>query len=126
MTQATDSHDKAVARAIDALQAEGIGVLSSTHVEKTMKKMFDVERRSYRILGASKLPLEHRAQAVDPNIILLLPCNVFVREEVYGHITVDLMNPVAVPQLAANLTTHEIVHEVRGRLEQVCGKLAVC
>jgi uncharacterized protein (DUF302 family) len=125
MMQATDSHDKAVARAIDALQAEGFGVLTGTDVEKTMRKMLDIEGRSYRILGASKPPLEHRAQAVEPNIVLLLPCNVFVREEADGHITVGLMNPVAVLHLAANLTTHKIVQEVRGRLEQVCGKLAV-
>ncbi len=123
--QATDSFDKAVGRAIEALQAEGFGVLTSTDVEKTMKKMLDVEGRSYRILGASTPPIAHRAQTVDPNIVMLLPYNVFVREEADGHITVGLMNPVAVLQLAGNLANGEIVQAVRGRLEQVCGKLAV-
>ena len=125
MTQATDSFDKAVTRAIETLQAEGFGVLTNADVEKTMKKMLDVEGRSYRILGASNPPLAHRAQTADPNIVLLLPFNVFVREEADGHITVGLMNPVAVLQLTSNLTTREIVQEVRGRLEQVCDKLAV-
>ena len=125
MTQATDSFDKAVARAIEALQAEGFGVLTSPDVEKAMKKKLDVEGRSYRILGASNPPLAQREQTADPNIVMLLPYNVFVREEADGHITVGLMNPVAVLQLTSNLTSREIVQEVRGRLEQVCGKLAI-
>ena len=84
MTQATDSFDKAVARAIETLQAEGFGVLTSTDVEKTMKKMLDVEGRSYRILGASVPPLAHREQTVDPNIVLLLPNNVLCAKKRMG------------------------------------------
>jgi uncharacterized protein (DUF302 family) len=126
MTQATDSFDKAVARAVEALQAQGFGMLTSADVEKKMKKMLDVEGRSYRMLGASTPPLaHHREQSVDPNIVLLLPDNVFVREEADGHVTVGVMNPVAVLQLAGHLTNGEVVQAVRGRLEQVCGKLAV-
>ena len=125
MTQTTDSFDKAVTRAIEVLQAEGFGVLANTDVEKTMLKKLDVERRSYRILGTSNPPLAHRTQAVDPNIVMLLPYNIFVREEADGHITVGIMNPVAVLQLNDNLTNGEIVREVRGRLAQVCDKLAV-
>jgi len=125
MTQVTDSFNKAVARAIEALQAEGFGVLTNPDVKKTMEKKLDVEGRSYRILGASNPPLAHRAQIADPNIVMLLPYNVFVREEADGHITVGHMNPVALLQLTSNLTSSEIVQEVRGRLEQVCGKLAI-
>jgi uncharacterized protein (DUF302 family) len=125
MTQATDSFDKAVARAVEALQAQGFGMLTSADVEKKMKKMLEVEGQSYRILGASAAPLAYREQSVDPNIVLLLPDNVFVREEADGHVTVGVMNPVAVLQLAGHLTNGEVVQAVRGRLEQVCGKLAV-
>jgi uncharacterized protein (DUF302 family) len=125
MTHVTDGFDKAVARAIETLQAEGFGVLTNTDVEKTMKKKLDVEGRSYRILGASNSPLAYRAQTADPNIVLLLPFNVFVREEADGHITVGHMNTVAVLQLTGNLANGEIVQEVRGRLELARDKLAV-
>jgi uncharacterized protein (DUF302 family) len=125
MTQATDSFDKAVARTIETLQAQGFGVLASTDVEKKMKKMLDVEGRSYRILGASAAPpADRREQAVDPSIVVLLPNNVFVREEKDGHITVGVMNPVAVLQLAGDHANDEIVQAVRGRLEQAHDKLA--
>jgi uncharacterized protein (DUF302 family) len=125
MTQATDGFNKAVARAIEVLEAEGFGVLTSPDVKQKMEKKLDVEGRSYRILGASNPSRAHRAQTADPKIVMLLPYNVFVREEADGHITVGLMNPVALLQLTRNLTTSEIVQEVRGRLEQVCGKLAI-
>jgi len=124
MTQTTDSFDKALTRAIEVLQAEGFGVLTDTDVEQTMLKKPDAEGRSYRILGTSNPPRAHRTQTADPNIVMLLPYNIFVREEADGHITVGLMNPVAVLQLDDNLTNGEIVREVRGRLAQVCDKLA--
>lgn len=125
MTQATDSFDKPVAHAIETLQAQGFGVLASTDVEKKMKNVLDVEGRSYRILEAGTPPLAHRKQTVDPNVVLLLPNNVFVREEKDGHITVGVMNPVAVLQLAGDHANADIVRAVRGRLEQAHDKLAV-
>lgn len=125
MTQTTDSLDKALTRAIEVLQAEGFGLLTDIDVKQTMMKKLDPEGRSYRVLGASNPPRAHRAHTADPNIVLLLPYNIFVREEADGHITVGLMNPVAVLQLDDNLTNGEIVQQVRGRLAQVCDKLAV-
>jgi uncharacterized protein (DUF302 family) len=127
MTQATDTFDdKAVARAIETLQAKGFGVLTNTDVDKNMKKMLDAEGRSYRILAANNPPLhQHRAPTAEPKIVMLLPNNLFVREEADGHITVGLMNPVVVLRLVDNLANGEIVQQVRGRLVEVCDKLAV-
>ena len=125
MTQAIDSFDKTVAHAIETLQAQGFGMLTNTDVEQATTKRPDVNGRSYRILGASKPPLAHRTRTADPSIVMLLPYNVFVREEADGHITVGLMNPVAVLRLAGNLANGEITQEVRGRLVQVCHKLSV-
>lgn len=124
MTQAADSFGKAVARAIETLQAQGFGVLASTDLEKKMKKMLDVEGRSYRILGASAAPPADRKPTADPSIVVLLPNNVFVREEEDGHITVGVMNPIAVLQLAGDHANDEIVQAVRGRLEEAHDKLA--
>ena len=125
MTQAIDSFDKTVAHAIETLQAQGFGMLTNTDVEKATTKKPDVDGRSYRILSVNKPPLAHRPRTADPSIVMLLPYNVFVREEADGHITVGLMSPVAVLRLAGNLANGEIAQEVRGRLVQVCHKLAV-
>ena len=125
MTQATNSFDEVVAHAIKVLQAEGFGVLTNSDVEKTQNKV-DGEGRSYRIVAVNNTPRDqHRPPTAEPKIVMLLPNNLFVREETDGHITVGLMNPVVVLRLADALANGEIAKQVRGRLVEVCGKLAV-
>jgi hypothetical protein len=48
-----------------------------------------------------------------------------VREETDGQITVGLMTPVAVLRLNGNRGNAEMVPGVRGKLVQVCDKLAM-
>ena len=115
--------DDAISRVTEALKTQGFGVLTEIDVKATLKEKIDVERKPYTILGACNPKLANQAINADPDIGLLLPCNVVVREEDDGKITVAFMDPAAVLGLVEQDGVKELAGQVRGLLEKVRDQL---
>ncbi len=111
------------ARVVDALKAQGFGVLTEIDAQKTLKEKLGVEMEPYLILGACNPQLAHRALDADRSIGLLLPCNVVLRQE-DGEVRVSIQDPrtmfeVIDARTRANLAG--LPEETRSRLQAALG-----
>jgi uncharacterized protein (DUF302 family) len=114
------SFEDAVARVTDALKSQGFGVLTEIDVQATMKKKLDLDYEPYVILGACNPPLAHRALSAQPEIGLLLPCNVIVRQTTEG-VVAGFASPKAmlsfVKETEVGSVAAEADQKIRGALD---------
>jgi len=115
--------DEAINKVTNELEGEGFGVLSDIDVAGKMKAKLDKDMPPYRILGACNPALAHQAVSAEPEIGLLLPCNVLVREDDEGDVHVSFMDPQAVLSLVDNPGVEPLAGEVKSRLERVLATL---
>lgn len=115
--------DQALDRTVAALKAEGFGILSDVDVQRAMKEKLGAEMRPYRILGACNPPLAHQALQAVPDIGLLLPCNVIVREEAPERIVVGFLDPQIMVNLVGRPEIAAVAKAAEERLRRACTAL---
>jgi len=113
------SFDAALIKVTEELQKEGFGVLTEIDVKSTLKKKLDVDYKNYKILGACNPPLAYKALSAEPEIGLLLPCNVIVFENERGNTTVSAIDAKAMLSVVQRNDILPIAEEVNKKLQMV-------
>lgn len=117
--------DEVVAMVVNALKGEGFGVLTDIDVQRTVKEKLGVDMGAYRILGACNPQLALRALQAEPDIGLLLPCNVIVRAEPPDRVVVGFVNPQSLVGLSSAPDVSAVADEAEQRLRRACARLKV-
>ena len=110
--------EEAVNRVTEALKDEGFGVLSTIDIQGAFKTKLDKDFPPYVILGACNPQLAWKALQTDPNIGLLLPCNVVVQERSDRSVSVAFVDPGAMFELVPGSSLEPIASEARERLHR--------
>jgi len=116
-------YDAAIGAVIEALKSEGFGVLTTIDVQATLKQRLGADMPPYVILGACNPPLAHRALTAEPEIGLLLPCNVIVYMDASGQTTVSAIDPEAQFTLVGRADLAPLAQEVSARLRRALEKV---
>lgn len=109
---------EAEAAITDALKAVGFGILTRIDVAGTLKNKIEVERAPYVILGACNPKLANDALNLEPELGLMLPCNVIVYQNEDGHTVVSMIDPSAMVGMINNPGLECLVKEARPLLMQ--------
>jgi uncharacterized protein (DUF302 family) len=113
--------DRAVERVKAELQVEGFGVLCEIDVQATLKEKLGIEGERYTILGACNPPLAHQALEAEPELGVLLPCNVVVYER-DGHTRISAIDAERMLSIVENDELAPIAADVRRRLGDVVAR----
>lgn len=114
-------YTEAVSRTRELLAEQGFGVLSEINVRDTFEAKLGAGSAQalgdYVILGACNPALAQRALAAEPDMGLLLPCNVVIRRGPNANETVvQAIDPQTMVQLSDNPAIEEVAADADARL----------
>jgi uncharacterized protein (DUF302 family) len=107
-----------------ALKQEGFGVLTEIDVQATLKAKLDVDYSPYLILGACNPQLAYQGLQAEPELGLLLPCNVIVYDNGDQTSTVSIVDPIQMLSVVHHPALEPIATEANARLRRVLDHLA--
>lgn len=112
------SFGEAEAKVRATLQEQGFGVLTEIDVKETLKKKLDVDFRKYKILGACHPQSAYQALSAEPDMGLMLPCNVTVAENDDGSVKVSAINAMMMLGVVKNQALAALAEDVNARLRK--------
>ncbi len=115
--------EQAVANAREELQKEGFGILTEIDIQAKMKEKLGKDMPPYLILGACAPPLAWQALGAEPDLGVLLPCNVCVYVDAAGQTVVSAMEPKVALEIIGNPAVSEVAREASARLNRAVAAL---
>ncbi len=114
---------EAIRRAEQALAHQGFGILTRIDIRATLEEKLGVDHPPHVILGACNPSLAHRALETEPEVALLLPCNVVLRQLPDGKVRVEVADPAVMAALFPGRDLEAIVREAAERLKRALAEL---
>ena len=115
--------DRVEERVRQALSEQGFGVLTYIDMAATLKEKIGTEIPPYRVLGACRPPLAAQALQAEPDVGLLLPCNVAVYRD-GDQTVVAALDPGTMVTLTGNERLQDVAAEAAERLDAALASLA--
>jgi uncharacterized protein (DUF302 family) len=116
--------DQALERTRAALAEQGFGILTEIDVAATLKAKLDVDVAPQVILGACNAPLARQGLQIEPDLGLLLPCNVVVRTDDDGQTLVSALNPELMVSVPDRPELEPIAADAKTRLQNALRTVA--
>lgn len=118
-------YEEAVEKVTAALKEQGFGVLSEIDMKEKLKEKLNVDYKRYVILGACNPPLAYKALQAEPEIGLLLPCNVIVYEIEGDRSVVSAADPETMLSIVGdNPVVAEVARDAKERLSKALDAIA--
>ena len=116
--------EEALDRTRAALAEQGFGILTEIDVAATLKEKLDVDVPPQVILGACNAPLAREGLQIEPDLGLLLPCNVVVRTDGSGQTLVSSLNPEIMVSVPGRPELQPIAADAKARLQNALAAVA--
>lgn len=108
----------------EALKKVGFGVLTRIDVAATLKAKIGVEKAPYVILGACNPKIAHQALEMEPELGLLLPCNVIVYQNENGETVISAVDPGEMLSVVGRDDMQAIAGQVKALLAEALDSLS--
>jgi len=115
--------ENVVEKVKETLKIEGFGVLTTIDVKDTLLKKIGVQFKKYIILGACNLNLAYESLNQNPDIGLLMPCNIIIYEIDDNKTKVSIFDPTNISDLVVGESFKNLASEGRKKLENVLNQI---
>lgn len=123
-TESKFGWDETYQKIEESLKKEGFGILTEINVKEVLKKKLDVDRRPYKILGACNPHFAKDALERNPEVGVLLPCNIIMYLDEHEKVKVSAFHPGLIRELETSGDFNEISQDVEERIGRVLDALS--